>query len=106
MMSSPIENYIIELNTQTVGAYSSEAKSLLSSFPRRRESSGFNPNDPLDSEPTVGASLLAKNFASKLAPTIGKASNGQSGFKQKAFLNGWIPACAGMTADLMERHLS
>src|SRR4030065_324654 len=43
--------------------------------------SPFNPNNPLDNEPTVGASLLAKNFASKLAPTIGKASNGQSGFK-------------------------
>ena len=40
----------------------------------------LNPENPLDREPTVGASLLAKFFASKLAPTIGKVSYGQSGF--------------------------
>jgi len=38
----------------------------------------MNPDNPLGHEPIVGASLLAKNFASKLAPTIGKASNKQS----------------------------
>ncbi len=50
----------------------------------KRESSLLNPNNPLDNEPTVGASTLANNFASKLAPTIGEASIGRS--KSKALL--------------------
>ncbi len=40
---------------------------------------GLNPDNPLGHEPTAGASLLAINLASKLAPAKGKASNGQSG---------------------------
>ena len=56
----------------------------------KRESSLLNPNNPLDNEPTVGASSLANNFASKLAPTIGKASNGQSGLN-RMLMNDGIP---------------
>src|SRR3970040_1663746 len=39
----------------------------------------INPDCPLEVFPTVGASLLAKFFASKLAPTVGPWPNGQSG---------------------------
>ena len=56
----------------------------------KRESSLLNPNNPLGNEPTVGASSLANNFASKLAPTIGEASIGQSRLKA-------LPRNAGMT---------
>src|SRR4030067_346239 len=41
----------------------------------------FNPNCPIEAFPIVGASLLAKFFASKLAPTVGSWPNGLSGFK-------------------------
>src|SRR3989338_4512914 len=40
----------------------------------------FIPDCPLEAFPIVGASLLAKFFASKLAPTVGSWPNGQSGF--------------------------
>ena len=45
----------------------------------------FNPDCPLEVFSIVGASLLAKFFASKLAPTVGSWPNGLSGFNV-----GWV----------------
>jgi uracil-DNA glycosylase family 4 len=53
--------------------------------------SPINPDNPSGPESAVGASSLAKDFASKLAPTIGEASNGQSGINVRGELSelGW-----------------
>jgi hypothetical protein len=51
----------------------------------------FIPDNPSGREPIAGASLLAKNFASKLAPTIGEASNGQSGLKRHEAETVFVP---------------
>ena len=53
----------------------------------------LNSNNPLDNVPIVGASLLAKSFASKLAPTIGETSNGQSGLNGKKFGDLQVKLC-------------
>ena len=78
----------------TIGAYLNAMAALNLDFgiikPTVTGASGINPDNPLGYEPTVGASLLANNFASKLAPTIGKTSNGQSGIDDDR--KGWIPA--------------
>jgi len=51
-----------------------------SNFMKLNPSKLLNPDCPLEAFPIVGASLLAKFFASKLAPTVGPWPNGQSGF--------------------------
>jgi len=50
-----------------------------SNFMKLNPSKLLNPDCPLEAFPIVGASLLAKFFASKLAPTVGSRPDGLSG---------------------------